>query len=69
MNGLNAVELFLLLFCICLYVGYHVWLYFRKDPLAGGSPSSWFSVYGTTSTAKLMWTHGYGLLGLATVSY
>ena len=58
MDGLDAVELVLLILCFCMYVGYHLWLYTRRDTLSGGSPNHWFSVYGTTSTAKIMWTHG-----------
>lgn len=58
MEGKDGVELFLLIFCILLYVGYNTWIYFKPNALVGGAPHQWFSVYGTSSTAKLLWTHG-----------
>lgn len=60
MDGRDAGELAIVIFCGVLFVGYHLWLYLLRKLLrgrAGLRSSKYFNVYETAGLTRLLWTH------------
>ena len=56
MDGRCWGELAMVLVSVCLFVGYHIWMYYLQLRLRPHK-STWFNVYRTAGLTRLLWTH------------
>ena len=53
----DTAELIIVIISLCLFIGYHIWLYLLQGFFCIRRRSKWFNVYETAGLTRLLWTH------------